>query len=133
MRALPSVCWISGNAPAGLCDDVTQAEADCIDLIDRWHGKERLAYAVTVRFAPTSTPAQLSMAGRLCAAYPTTYMQTHVAENRDEVRWVRELFPEARSYLDVYTRAGLMTRAACLRMPSGSTTTTAPQCAIPAP
>ena len=48
------------------------------------------------------------MAGRLCAAYPDTYMQTHVAENRDEVRWVRELFPEARSYLDVYTRAGLM-------------------------
>ena len=48
------------------------------------------------------------MAGRLCAAYPDVYMQTHVAENRDEVQWVRELFPEARSYLDVYTRAGLM-------------------------
>ena len=108
MRLITGKVLMDRNAPAGLCDDVTNAEADCIDLIDRWHGKERLAYAVTVRFAPTSTPAQLTMAGRLCAAYPTTYMQTHVAENRDEVCWVRELFPEARSYLDVYTRAGLM-------------------------
>jgi guanine deaminase len=63
---------------------------------------------VTVRFAPTSSPEQLAMAGRLCAQDPTLYMQTHVAENRDEVRWVRELFPEARSYLDVYARAGLL-------------------------
>lgn len=108
MRLITGKVLMDRNAPAGLCDDVTNAEADCIDLIDRWHGKERLAYAVTVRFAPTSTPAQLTMAGRLCAAYPTTYMQTHVAENRDEVRWVKELFPEARSYLDVYTQAGLM-------------------------
>lgn len=108
MRLITGKVLMDRNAPAGLCDDVTHAEADCIDLIDRWHGKDRLAYAVTVRFAPTSTPAQLTMAGRLCAAYPDTYMQTHVAENRDEVRWVRELFPEARSYLDVYTRAGLM-------------------------
>ena len=108
MRLITGKVLMDRNAPAGLCDDVAKAEADCVDLIDRWHGKERLAYAVTVRFAPTSTPAQLSMAGRLCAAYPTTYMQTHVAENRDEVRWVRELFPEARSYLDVYSRAGLL-------------------------
>ena len=108
MRLITGKVLMDRNAPPGLCDDVKNAEADCVDLIDRWHGKQRLAYAVTVRFAPTSTPAQLTMAGRLCAAYPTTYMQTHVAENRDEVRWVRELFPEARSYLDVYTRAGLM-------------------------
>jgi guanine deaminase len=67
-----------------------------------------------VRFAPTSTPAQLAMAGRLCAEDPTLYMQTHVAENRDEVRWVRELFPEARSYLDVYARAGLLHRRSVL-------------------
>ena len=108
MRLITGKVLMDRNAPPGLCDDVKNAEADCVDLIDRWHGKQRLAYAVTVRFAPTSTPAQLTMAGRLCAAYPTTYMQTHVAENRDEVRWARELFPEARSYLDVYTRAGLM-------------------------
>ena len=61
-----------------------------------------------MRFAPTSTPAQLAMAGALCAAHPGVYMQTHVAENEAEVRWVRELFPAARSYLDVYARAGLL-------------------------
>jgi guanine deaminase len=96
------------NAPDGLCDDVVQAERDCRELIARWHGRDRLAYAVTVRFAPTSTPAQLAMAGRLCAEDRTLYMQTHVAENRDEVRWVHELFPRARSYLDVYAQAGLL-------------------------
>ena len=96
------------NAPPALCDDVAGAERDCSDLIGRWHGVGRNAYAVTVRFAPTSTPAQLAMAGALCAAHPTTYMQTHLAENRAEVEWVRSLFPEARSYLDVYARAGLL-------------------------
>lgn len=108
MRLIAGKVLMDRHAPDGLRDDVEQAEADCRDLIARWHGRERLAYAVTVRFAPTSTPAQLAMAGRLCAENPTLYMQTHVAENRDEVRWVRELFPEARSYLDVYARAGLL-------------------------
>lgn len=108
MRLVAGKVLMDRHAPDGLRDDVVQAEADCRELIARWHGRERLAYAVTVRFAPTSTPAQLAMAGRLCAEDPTLYMQTHVAENRDEVRWVRELFPEARSYLDVYARAGLL-------------------------
>ncbi|HEY4081306.1 MAG TPA: amidohydrolase family protein [Burkholderiaceae bacterium] len=79
-----------------------------MDLIDRFHGVERLGYAVTVRFAPTSTPEQLAMAGSLCRADASLYMQTHVAENRDEVGWVAELFPDARSYLDVYDRVGLV-------------------------
>jgi guanine deaminase len=78
------------------------------ELIGRWHGRGRLAYAVTPRFAPTSTDAQLAMAGRLVADVPDLYVQTHVAENTDEVRWVRELFPAARSYLDVYDRHGLL-------------------------
>jgi guanine deaminase len=102
------------HAPDGLRDDVAQAERDCVDLIQRWHGKGRLAYAVTVRFAPTSSPAQLAMAGALCQAHAGVYMQTHVAENRAEVQWVRELFPEARSYLDVYARAGLLHRHSVL-------------------
>jgi guanine deaminase len=111
MRLIAGKVLMDRNAPEGLLDnasDVAQVERDCIDLIERWHGKQRLAYAVTVRFAATSTPAQLAMAGALCAAYPQVYMQTHVAENRDEVRWVRELFPAARSYLDVYAQAGLL-------------------------
>ena len=108
MRLITGKVLMDRNAPAALCDDVATAERDCVDLIERWHGVGRNAYAVTVRFAPTSTPAQLTMAGQLCAAYPSAYMQTHVAENRAEVQWVQELFPEARSYLDVYSRAGLL-------------------------
>jgi guanine deaminase len=108
MRLITGKVLQDRHSPDGLRDDVEQAERDCRELIERWHGVERLAYAVTVRFAPTSTPAQLAMAGALCAADSSLYMQTHVAENRAEVQWVRELFPQARSYLDVYARAGLL-------------------------
>ena len=108
MRLVTGKVLMDRHAPDGLRDDVEQAERDCVELIERWHGLGRLAYAVTVRFAPTSTPAQLAMAGRLCAEHDGVYMQTHVAENRAEVRWARDLFPEARSYLDVYARAGLL-------------------------
>ncbi len=114
MRLVTGKVLQDRHSPDGLRDDVVQAERDCIDLMERWHGRDRLAYAVTVRFAPTSTPEQLAMAGRLCAADPTLYMQTHVAENRDEVRWVRELFPQARSYLDVYAANGLLHRKSVL-------------------
>ncbi len=114
MRLITGKVLMDRNAPDALRDDVVQAERDCRELIGRWHGTGRLSYAVTVRFAPTSTPAQLAMAGALCREDPTLYMQTHVAENRDEVRWVRELFPEARSYLDVYARAGLLHRRSVL-------------------
>ena len=109
MRLIAGKVLMDRHAPDGLRDDdLEQAERDCVELIARWHGRGRLAYAVTVRFAPTSTPAQLAMAGRLCASDPTLYMQTHLAENRAEVRWVGELFPAARSYLDVYAGAGLL-------------------------
>ncbi len=108
MRIVCGKVLMDRHAPDGLRDDVAGAERDCIDLIQRWHGRGRNAYAVTVRFAPTSTPAQLAMAGALCRADPTLYLQTHLAENRDEVRWVAELFPQARSYLDVYAGAGLL-------------------------
>ena len=110
MRVVAGKCLMDRHAPDGLRDDVDGAERDCRELIERWHGRGRNAYALTVRFAPTSTPAQLAMAGRLAAADPTLYLQTHVAENRAEVRWVAELFPAARSYLDVYARAGLVHR-----------------------
>ena len=110
MRVIAGKCLMDRHAPDGLRDDVDGAERDCRELIERWHGRGRNAYALTVRFAPTSTPAQLAMAGRLAAADPTLYLQTHVAENRAEVRWVAELFPAARSYLDVYARAGLVHR-----------------------
>ena len=102
------------HAPDNLRDDVAGAEADCRALIDRWHGRGRNRYAVTPRFAATSSAGQLAMAGRLLADHPGTFMQTHVAENRAEVAWIAELYPEARSYLDVYARAGLLNERAVL-------------------
>ena len=109
MRLITGKVLMDRHAPDGLRDEAPDRGArDCVDLIDRWHGVDRLGYAVTVRFAATSTPEQLAMAGQLCTAYPGVVMQTHVAENRAEVKWVQELFPEARSYLDVYERAGLL-------------------------
>ena len=108
MRLIAGKCLMDRNAPPGLTDTVASAERDSLALIERWHGRDRLAYAHTVRFAPTSSEAQLALAGRLLAAHPGTYLQTHVAENRDELAWVAELFPDARSYLDVYARHGLL-------------------------
>ncbi len=114
MRLVTGKVLMDRHAPEGLRDDVQGAERDCEALIARWHGQGRNSYAVTVRFAVTSTPAQLAMAGALGRRHAGLYMQTHVAENVDEVRWVAELFPEARSYLDVYHRHGLLHERAVL-------------------
>ena len=114
MRLVAGKVLMDRHAPDALRDDVTQARADCQALIERWHGRGRLAYAVTPRFAATSSAAQLAMAGQLLADHPGLYMQTHVAENRAEVAWIAELFPEARSYLDVYARHGLLSERAVL-------------------
>jgi guanine deaminase len=116
MRIVSGKVLMDRHAPTALCDaaDPAVAERACRELIERWHRRGRLAYAVTPRFAPTSSDAQLAMAGRLLASAPGLYMQTHVAENVQEVQWVRELFPEARSYLDVYARHGLLGARAVL-------------------
>ncbi len=96
-------------SPDGLRDtDTQQSLRQTEDLIRRWQGVQRLGYAITPRFAPTSTPEQLQGAGEIAAQFPDVWIQSHVAENLDEIRWVHELFPEARSYLDVYDRAGLL-------------------------
>ncbi|PPE65527.1 guanine deaminase [Caldimonas caldifontis] len=114
MRLVTGKVLMDRHAPPGLMDTVESAERDSRELIARWHGTGRLAYAMTVRFAPTSTEAQLDMAGRFLREVPGLYMQTHVAENRAEVAWVRQLFPDARSYLDVYHRHGLLNERAVL-------------------
>jgi guanine deaminase len=114
MRLIAGKVLMDRHAPPELCDDVDGAESQCRELIERWHGHGRLAYAVTPRFAPTSSDAQLAMAGRLLADHEGLYMQTHVAENPAEVRWAAELFPQARSYLDVYERFGLLNQRAIL-------------------
>ncbi len=98
------------HSPEGLRDDTQQGLRDTETLIQRWHDQpgQRLGYAITPRFAPTSSPDQLAGAGELAKAYPSVWVQSHVAENLDEVAWVKSLFPEARSYLDVYEQVGLL-------------------------
>ncbi len=96
------------HSPDGVRDSTEQSLIDTDTLIRRWHGRDRLGYAITPRFAPTSTDAQLRGAGELAARHADVWVQSHVAENRDEVRWVTELYPQARSYLDVYAGFGLL-------------------------
>jgi guanine deaminase len=108
MRLVAGKCLMDRNCPPALCDDGDKGVYQSLELADRWHGKGRLAYAITPRFAASSTERQLKLAGELARARPDLYVQSHLAENEDEVRWVRELFPQARSYLDVYDSFGLL-------------------------
>jgi guanine deaminase len=97
------------HSPDGLRDaSAAQSLYETEGLIQRWHGVDRLGYAITPRFAPTSSEAQLRGAGELAAAHPSVWVQSHVAENADEIKWVAELFPPARSYLGVYEDMGLL-------------------------
>ncbi len=96
------------NCPADLRDTADSGYAESRELLQRWHGRERLEYAITPRFAPTSSPQQLALAGRLAGEFPDVFVHTHLAENRDEVAWVANLFPDRSSYLDVYRAAGLL-------------------------
>ena len=95
------------NAPDGLRDTAQSGYDESQALIAKWHGRGRLLYAITPRFAGTSSPEQLAAAGRLWREHPECLMQTHMAENRDEVAWIRELFPDRRNYLDIYDHHGL--------------------------
>ncbi len=108
LRMISGKVLMDRHAPAGLCDSAESAYEDSETLIKRWQGKGRVGYAVTPRFAPTSTEAQLDAAGALLKAYPDTYLHTHLAENRAEVEWVKTLFPQHSSYLDVYDHSGLV-------------------------
>ena len=118
MRAAESLglCMIAGkvmmdrNCPESLCDTAEGSYADSQELIEKWHGagQGRLRYAITPRFAPTSSERQLALAGQLLEEHPGVYLQTHLAENRSECQWVQELFPWSSSYLDVYDRFGLL-------------------------
>ncbi len=96
------------NGPPGLIEAGRDGIAASRELIRRWHGAGRQRYAVTPRFAITSTDEQLLAAGELLREFPTVYMQTHLAENQDEIATVRRLFPGDASYTAVYARAGLL-------------------------
>ncbi|WP_312359111.1 guanine deaminase [Stutzerimonas balearica] len=108
LRMIAGKVLMDRNAPDYLTDTAETGYADSKELIERWHGKGRLHYAVTPRFAPTSTPEQLALAGQLFKEYPDLYMHTHLSENRKEIEWVRELFPERQGYLDAYDHHGLI-------------------------
>ena len=109
-----NLCMIAGkvmmdrNAPDYLCDTAESAYQETKDLIQKWHQKGRLRYAVTPRFAITSTDEQLQKAGELLKEFPDVYMHTHLSENVNEVAWVKELFPNCKGYLDAYDQAGLV-------------------------
>ena len=108
LRMIAGKVMMDRNAPEGLCDSAHSSYIDSKSLIDKWHNKARLSYAVTPRFAPTSTSDQLEQAAKLLKEYPNTgdtkgvLLQTHLNENDDEIEWVKELFPESKNYFDVY-------------------------------
>ena len=102
MRIATGKVMMDRNAPDYLLDTPKTGYDDSKALIKKWHGRSRLMYAITPRFAPTSTREQLEATGALCTEHPECYMQTHVSENVNEVAWVKELFPERSGYLDVY-------------------------------
>lgn len=108
LRTIGGKVLMDRNARAGLHDTAQRGFDQSKALIDRWHGRGRLAYAITPRFAATSSPAQLEAAGALRAANPDCFVQSHISENRREVDWIRELFPKRRDYLDVYDHYGLL-------------------------
>ena len=108
MRLITGKVLQDRHSPDGVRDQTEQSLIDTERLIQRWHGVDRLGYAITPRFAPTSTEAQLRGAGALAAQYGDVWIQSHVAENLGEVAWARELFPASRSYLATYADFGLM-------------------------
>ncbi|OTG57378.1 guanine deaminase [Acinetobacter sp. ANC 3903] len=107
MRLIAGKVMMDRHAPDELCDTAESSYHDSKALIEKWHGKGRNLYAITPRFAPTSTPEQLARAGQLKAEYPEVYVHTHLSENKNEIAWVKELFPEQKGYLDVYYHYGL--------------------------
>lgn len=107
-RGIIGKAMMDRNAPEYLLDaSAKQSYDESRVLLEKWHGRGLLNYAITPRFAPTSTPEQLEYAGQLKKEFPNAWVHTHISENKNEVRWVQELFPEA-EYADVYDRYGLL-------------------------
>lgn len=109
MRLISGKMMMDRHAPAALLDTPESSYEDSEELIKKWHRNARLLYAATPRFAPTSSEAQLEMVEQLKKNYKDIYIQTHLAENTEELAWVKKLFPSSRSYLDVYQKYGLVT------------------------
>ena len=108
LRMIGGKVMMDRNAPQGVLDTPQSCYDDSKHLINKWHGKSRSLYAISPRFAITSTPQQLEMAQALVSEYPECYMQTHLCENLAEIDYTLELYPKARDYLDVYETYGLL-------------------------
>ncbi|HEX7953446.1 MAG TPA: guanine deaminase [Burkholderiales bacterium] len=108
LRMIAGKVLMDRHCPEDLRDTPESGYRDSAALIEKWHGHGRLHYAITPRFAVTSSQAQLESAGRLAVEHPDAFVHSHVAENLAEVKWARELYPQARSYLDIYDRFGLL-------------------------
>jgi guanine deaminase len=108
LRMIAGKVLMDRNCPGYLRDTAESGYADSAELIEKWDARERLNYAITPRFAITSSVHQLALAGKLAREHPATVIHSHVAENAAEVTWIRELFPSSRSYLDVYDHFGLL-------------------------
>ncbi|MCR4523639.1 MULTISPECIES: guanine deaminase [Bosea] len=107
-RMIAGKVMMDRNAPEALTDTAESSYRDSKALIARWHGKGRQLYAITPRFAITSTPEQMAAAGRLAAEHPDCHVQTHIDENRAEIAFARELYPQATDYADIYRGYGLL-------------------------
>lgn len=110
LRMICGKVLMDRHAPDYLTDTAESGYRDSKALIEKWHGRGRLQYAVTPRFAPTCSNEQLCKAGELLKEYPDVYMHTHLSENSNEVVWVQELFPDSDHYLNVYDEHGLLGR-----------------------
>jgi guanine deaminase len=108
LRMVAGKCLMDRHCPEGVRDATAQSLIDSERLIQRWHGQGRLGYAITPRFAPSCSDEQMRGAAELVERYPGVWIQSHVAENHEEIAWVRALYPQARSYLDVYESFGLL-------------------------
>ncbi len=109
LRTILGKTSMDRHCPPEISVSVEQDERWTEALIKKWHGKhDRLFYALTPRFAPSCSPALMAMLARVAAADSSLYLQTHYAENKNEIEWVMELFPDAKSYLDVYDVRGLL-------------------------
>lgn len=108
LRMLGGKVMMDRNCPEGVRDTAQSSYDDTKALIERWNGRGRATYAITPRFAITSTPAQMEAAQALAAEHPDLPIQTHLSENRDEIDFTLSLYPEAPDYLGVYERYGLL-------------------------
>jgi len=108
MAVVAGKTMMDRNAPEEVCEDAESCAQACEALIERWHGTARLRYAITPRFAITSTDEQLAACGSLASKYPDVLLQTHLAESPGELEMVRQLFPWAGDYTEVYDRFGLL-------------------------